>query len=400
MPLALLPYHEALRDYLRREEPRVWAWFAAHRPGEELADSVRFDLLKKTYRIEPAASPVLYELAATAAQSLSLDAPITLYQSQNPDGLNAALAYVPGEAHVVLSGPVQAKLNDGEMRALFGHELAHYRLLHEFDGELLVVDQILAALTQDEQAAPPHLHSARLFQLYNEIFGDRGALLAAGDPLTVVSMLVKIATGLDEVDPASYVRQADELLARRREKTSGDTHPETFIRARAVKLWHEDDRDAAAKIADMIEGDLALDELDLLGQERVSALTRRLIDRLLAHAWLRTDLVRAHARLFFPDYEPSDASSQDDQVCDDLGTDDVALQTYYSYVLLDFVAADRQLEEAPLAAALLLADNVGLKERFLEVVKKELKLTKKQLDRLDADKSSVIALAAREAVTP
>ena len=33
-------------------------------------------------------------------------APSTLYLAQSGEGLNAALAYVPGEVHLVLRGPV------------------------------------------------------------------------------------------------------------------------------------------------------------------------------------------------------------------------------------------------------------------------------------------------------
>ena len=147
------------------------------------------------------------------------------------------------------------------------HELAHYLLWHGWGGELLIADQILAALTHDSQAETTHFTSARLFQLYGEIFCDRGALTVVGDPLVVVSMLVKVETGIDDIDPESYLRQAEEIFCRGRTKTAGLTHPEAFIRARAVNLWHASDEQAASKIADMIEGPPALDELDLLGQQ-------------------------------------------------------------------------------------------------------------------------------------
>jgi hypothetical protein len=61
--LSPLPYHEAIRDFLKREESAVWKWFASQATGGEQADAVRFDLLKKTYRIERSADPDLYALA-------------------------------------------------------------------------------------------------------------------------------------------------------------------------------------------------------------------------------------------------------------------------------------------------------------------------------------------------
>jgi hypothetical protein len=395
-----LPYHEAICNFLQREEAGVWDWFASHTTRDEQADAVRFDLLKKTYRIERTSDPQLYATAAEAAQTLALDVPITIYQAQNPECLNAALAYVPGEAHIVFSGPVKAKLNETEVRALLGHELAHHALWEGWGGKLLVADQILVALTHDEQATVAYESSARLFQLYTEIFCDRGALCATGDPLVVVSMLVKLATGLDQVEAESYIRQADEVFSRQRTKTSGLTHPEAFIRARAIKLWHDAGAQAADKIAEMIEGATVLDELDLLGQQKVSGLTQRLIDRLLIRQWMQTDLMCGHARLFFPEYAPPAASHRDERLSEDLHTDAPSLQSYFCYVLLDFAAADRELEEAPLAAALQLAEEAGLKEHFLEVAKKELKLTKKQFDRLDREKHSLIELAAKEENQP
>ena len=77
--------------------------------------------------------------------------------------------------------------------------------------------------------------------------------------------------------------------------------------------------------------------------------------------WLQTELTLAHARLFFPDYTAPTSKLQDERLAEDLRTDDVPLQDYYSYILLDFVAADRELEEPPLAAALQLAERRGLK---------------------------------------
>jgi hypothetical protein len=379
---------------LQSEDGRVWEWFASNRTGDDYAESVRFDLLKSTYRIERAADPSLYELADGVAAALKLDVPVTIYQSQNPERLNAALAYVPGEAHVIFEGPIKSKLNDPEVRAVLAHELAHYSLWHGWEGEFLVADQVLAALTHDEQADAAHFASARIFNLYCEIFCDRGALTVVGDPLVVVSMLVKMATGLDDVNAESYIRQADEIYSKGPAKTSGLSHPEAFIRARAIKLWHEGDETADAKIAEMIEGPLALDELHLLSQRKVADLTRRLVNALLSKSWMQTDTILAHARLFYPDYVAPPEQSNNAALAADLKTDDKPLQDYYCYILLDFATADRELELLPLAAALGLCEQFELKDRFLEIAKKEMRLTKKQLDKIDKEKGEMLERAA------
>jgi hypothetical protein len=388
-----LPYHDALRAYLQREEADVWRWYAAHRVRPEQADAVRFELLKATYRLDRESQPEVHAAAESAARRLGLDLPITLYQAHNPAGLNASLAFVPDEAHIVLHGPVAARLTEAELRALLAHELGHLVLWRCADGDHLVVDQILAALTNDPAAEPPHFASARLLRLYSEVFCDRAALRAVDDPLVVVAMLLKVHTELEAVSAESYLQQAAEVFGRGGIRAEELTHPEVCIRTRAVKLFADGDPAAEAEIRRMIEGDPALDRLDLLGQQRVAGLTRRLLDAIFAPAWMRSEPLLAHARLFFEDYAPPPTPVVDAALADDLRTDDVALQEYYCFVLLDFVTADRELEDLPLAAALSLSERLGLRDRFGETVQRELRLRKRLLERIDQEKERLLARA-------
>ncbi len=395
-----LPYLEDLRAYLKAEEPEIWRWFASNRVGGDQADSVRFDLLKSTYRVDRESQPKLYEAAEDVKRKLSLDVPVTIYQAQNPAGLNAALAFVPNEAHVVFHGPLTSKLSNLELRALLAHELSHLLLWRAWDGEYMIVDQILAAMTHDRSADTSHFASARLLALYKEIFCDRGSLFVVEDSLAVVSMLVKVHTALEDVSAESYIRQAEEVFKKQQPKSDQFTHPEAFIRARAVKLWADGDKDADAKIAAMIEGADAIDQLDLLGQRKVSGLTRRMLNVLLAPSWMQTELMLGHAKLFFDDYQALEGKPHDATLADDIKTDDQAMQDYYCYVLLDFVTTDRDLEELPLAAALVLGEQLGLKERFAEIARKELRLRKKQLEKIDSAKSEILSKAAETVATP
>jgi hypothetical protein len=117
---------------------------------------------------------------------------VTFYQGQAHGGLNASLAYLPGEAHIILLGPVLSTLSAAEVKALLGHELAHFLLFDAWDGELLVVSEILHALSNDASAHPCHLQSSRLFDLYSEIFADRGSLAVSEDMLASIATLVKV----------------------------------------------------------------------------------------------------------------------------------------------------------------------------------------------------------------
>ncbi|MDC0935907.1 M48 family metalloprotease [Pirellulales bacterium] len=391
-----LAYQTAIRDYLKREESAVWNWYSSHRVRQEQADAIRFDLLKSTYRIDRDSQPDLYAAVDEVAAELDLDIPATLYQAQNPDGLNASTAYLPNEAHIIFHGPVATKLASHELRGLLAHELAHLLIYQLDDGEFLLADQVLAALTHDRQAAPAHLASARLFGLYSEIFCDRVALRVTGSPWEVISMLIKIATDIDDVDPHSFARQAAEVLSQGPVQTEGLSHPEAFIRARALQIWESEPAGADAAIAKLIEGPDALDNLDLIGQQRVMQTTRGLLDAMLSPPWLQTDVLLAHARLYFDDYQPPSVSPADALASADIGRTDSALRDYIAYVLLDFVAADRDLEEAPLAHALGIAAAIDLEERFRELAAKEMRLRKKQVEKIAAEREAIAAQAAAE----
>lgn len=393
-----LPYQRALCDFLKASDPDVWAWFASQRSSAKYAEDVRFELLKSTYRIERDTQPALYEAAEEVAAALQISAPVTIYQAQSPEGHNASLAYVPGEVHLVLHGPIGERLTPRELRGLLGHELGHYRLWSEWNGEYLAAADMLLALLNDSHPHSAHFASHRLFQLYNEIFCDRSSLLVAGDVATVVSMLVKVTTGVSEVSADAYLRQAEEVFVREDASTVGLTHPEAFIRARAVRLWSERGSDCDEAIARMIEGRPGLDELDLLEQTRVAGFTRRMFDELFQHQWLRTSPLLAHARLYFADYEPPREPSDDRDLAREIRVEPDSLRDYYSFVLLDLLSSDRDRDEPTVAAALLLAERIGVKARFVELCRQELKLRKTQLEKVDRTKAQLVSDADRAPV--
>ena len=398
--LRALSYHEALAGYLQAEEPETWAWFDSAQAQAEHAEALRLELLKQTYRLEAAAHPELFAALTDAKTRLALDIPVTIYQSQHRQQLNAALLFLPGEAHIVLEGPILQLLNADELRAMLGHELAHYRLWTEPDRRYLVTDRIAHAFAADPRAEPSHFESARLCRLYTEIFADRGALQVTNDPAPVISCLLKIQTGLAQVDAASYVRQADEVFARTKVHTEELTHPEAFIRARAITLFAQDAAAVDAEIARMIEGDVPLDKLDLLGQTRMTQLTVRWLKLFLRPTWFRTDAVRAQVRLLFPEFDFALEGHADEELIAALRDSNGSVRDYFCYLLLDFVTVDPELEQEPLRAAFDLASRLGWDERFETLVVKELKLKKREAQRLRAESregDSVVSAAVQKA---
>jgi hypothetical protein len=391
-----LPYHQAIVRYLKAEQRELWDWFSSTRMRGEQAEAVRLDLLRSTYRIEPTSQPRLSAAADEVMGKFELTVPITFYQAQTGEGLNASLAYLAGEAHVVFAGPVLDVLSDLELRGLLGHELAHFLLLDRWEGEYRTAAELLWALANDTSAGPAHLQSARLFTLYTEVFADRGALAATADPTAAITTLLKMTTGLAEVSAESYLRQAEEIFSKHSDHAQQFSHPEPYIRARALKLWAERSDEAGPDIESMIEGPLSLDRLDLLGQQKVAAMTRRLLGVFLAPPWFHSEAVLAHARLFFEDYGANQDLPDEGAVLEELKRCDASLREYYGYVLLDFVAVDRELSNTALAAAIVLTRKFDFDDRFAEIAQKELGLSKKQMSKIEREAEDLLASASRE----
>lgn len=381
-----LPYHDALAGYFKMEEPEAWAWFDSAQAQAEHAESLRLELLKQTYRIEPDTHAALFAALDEVKAKLGLEIPVTVYQSHHSQQLNAALCFLPGEAHIVFQGGVLQLLDPAELRGVLGHELAHYRLWTEPDGRYHVADRLTHAMAADPRAEPSHGESARLMRLYTEIYADRGALQVTGDPAPVVSGLVKMHTGLPQIDAASYVRQAEEVFARSKKiRTDELSHPEAFIRARAVMLWSKRMPEIEQEITRMIEGETSLDNLDLVGQSRMTALTLRWLHLFLRPGWFRTDPVRGHVKLFFPDFDFAPDGHEDEPLLASLREVDASVRDYFCFLLLDFASVDPELEHEPLREAFALASVLGWDERLESLAVKELKLKKREAQRLRAD---------------
>jgi predicted SprT family Zn-dependent metalloprotease len=171
-----LPYQVELRDYLKSQERELWNWFASARAQADYTENLRMDLLKSTYRLDADGHPELFQMVEAVKSRLQLDIPVTIYQAQNSPQPNAALYFIPGEGHVVLSGPLLSLLQAEEIKSVLGHELAHYRLWQWEQGELHIADRLIQAVACDPRAAESHEQTARRFQLYTEIFADRGSL--------------------------------------------------------------------------------------------------------------------------------------------------------------------------------------------------------------------------------
>jgi hypothetical protein len=386
-----LPYHVEVREYLKSHERELWNWFASAQAKADYTENLRLELLKSTYRLDAGGHAELYGHVNEVKARLELDIPVTLYQAQNSSQLNASLFFIPDEGHIVFCGPVLTLLNAEELKSVIGHELAHFHLWRREGGEFHIADRLLQAVANDPRASSSHEQTARRYQLYGEIFADRGSLCVTGDVNPVVAGLVKIQTGLSQVSAPGYLQQAEEIFARSDVATEGLSHPEAFIRARALALWQEHRHEASDQISGMIEGRVSLDELDLIDQSRLTRNTRRLLEYLLQPKWFQTPAVLGHARLFFDDFQP--ALARDPMALDGLKSSDAKLDEYTCYLLLDFVTADPELDDMPLAAALELSQTLELDAQFEKLAAKELKMKVRDVRRLKEQAAEMLAKA-------
>ena len=379
-------YHRAVVDLLRSEEQELWDWFSSRKAQTEFTETFRVSLLKSSYRLNAQSHPELADAAEQAKVRLGLDVPVTLYQSQENPNLNASLYFIPNEAHIVFSGSALGLLSATEAQSVIGHELAHYLLWNQDEGAYLTADRILQTIALHRDASTSHLQTARRYQLYTEIFADRGSLLATAELATVISGLVKLQTGLNKVSGESYLAQADEIFASEEIKTQELSHPEAFIRARSLRLWHEKYPELENELSRIVEHDQSLDDLDLTGQQRWSGLTRRFLAQLLQPAWFQTADTLAHARMFFPDFNPlSSSAPADTSLIEDLKSAESRFAEYIRYLLLDFCAVDPDLERGPVVAAINWSRTLGFEADLDKLLSKELKITARELKKLKVE---------------
>ena len=378
--LQALPYHLKVRDYFA-QQTKTWNFFAAVKTKEEQLAQYKTELLKNTYKFDEKADAGIYEKVNIAKIKLGLDQlPVTVYQAQYTDEMNASIVFLNNEAHIVFSGRITQILDENELLAILAHELTHIKLYSMLQGELEIAERISMAIAGNYNSEPAYFETARLYRLYTEIFCDRGAYTVVGDTAPVISSLVKIATGLDKVSAESYGKQAQEILsAGNSVKAATVSHPENYIRTRAIQLWHEQQEGAEEEIINMIEGITDLDQLDVFKQKELSQLTKRFLQLFLKPKWFQTSLVTSLARQYFSDFIYDEIAVTDESFRTAISESHASIKDYLAYVLLDFALVDGSLELIPFGWAFQFAEEVHLKEVFDAIIKKELQLSDKKL---------------------
>lgn len=375
MQLEPLRYLVEVAELVERGEPQLWAWFRSDTFEKRYKEKTADDLLRTAIRLErKGANERRYALADIARDRLGLAAPVTLYQMQDTGGVpNAFLVFQPGEIVVAFSGRILELLDsDAELLDLIGHEIAHHKLFVEADGRFHTTDRLLGWIVQAHGAPIEWIETWRRFRLHMEIYCDLGGLTAAGDRDATIRGLVKSLADFKDADAESYLRQARELLATGPGATRGVTHPELHVRVLAVAdAGTSTKAELDQRVTDLIAGPLDLGSLDLLDQARLVALTRRVLDRVLAAEDGHSEAGLAHARQMFADYALPErgAASLAGAAPEPLTT---SVGDYLGYLLLD-LATVGDSGKATMAVAATAADELGIGTRFREIARQELR---------------------------
>ena len=309
---------------------------------------------------------------------------MTVYQSHGGNGeANAALVFLSDEVALTLNGNIGDILSEEEMLAVFGHELSHHRLYSIDGGQYFTAVRLLDWCAAQPGCEDSIHETERLYRLHTEIHADMGALHVTGNRDAVISSFIKVSTGLKSVNPLSYLEQAEEILEKQRECSAGLTHPELHIRAKALDLLSGKAPDVNA-LTELVRGPLDAKRLDLLGQQILSGIVRRLVECVLAPAFMRGEYAVNLARRYFEDYEMPDAGPEAGlaELAAEIAPFAKSCREVLAYVLLDFATADPDGGGFALTWTLDVAERLGLFSIYEPLVRKELKRKKDAIAKL------------------
>ena len=370
------PFHTDLRNYFKKQG-KTWSWFSEEKVKVEQQEAYKTDLLKNAYRIDSATEPKVYEILSKAKDKLGILIPITIYQSQTIDANNAGVVFFEKEAHIILSGTILKLLNDDELLVLFAHELSHILLFNLENGDFEITNRIINTIASDNTSELFYYETARLYQLYTELFCDLGALKVSGSLETTISTLIKLNTGLEKVSAESYLKQADEILERISEGSDGETHPEIFIRAKSLQIFETDNANYYTRAEKIISGKTDLHQLNLFTKTAVFDITKELISIILKPKWTQSEYCNTLYKQYFSNVDKNSNAFIDDSFKLKIDNSKKNLKDYYAYVMLDFALCDADLKDGFIGHILDISEQLGLEDNLKTILKKELNLTEK-----------------------
>lgn len=150
------------------------------------------------------------------------------------------------------------------------------------------------------------------------------------------------------------------------------------MRSQALDSWWQQLAETDAWLQRRLRGPLSLNRLDITGQVELTALTRRFIATFISAPALHSEAVLNQVRSFFPDWS-------DHEPVLDLSTltaerIDASVHEYLHFIMLDLCLIDPDLRDDALLHAARTAQKTGSERDFLAVLKRDIKLPKRELD--------------------
>ena len=378
-------YHTELRDLLTATEPELWRWFHESKQLADRGDDARqreaeLDLLKSAIRLDGGVHDVLVAHATLLRDAFGITEPVALHQELGSSERNAHVFRLNGQVNVVFGGDLLELLEPSEQRVILAHELAHIALWRRSNGDFEVLDQMIHRLASDPTAADTVIETARRLRLHTEVWADAAAFAATDDMDTTVAAMVKVGSGLRHVDPAAYLRQAEDILALESRATTAWTHPELHIRVACLSARRRHAADHV--LAALINGPDDLDRLDLLGQRRLQTLAARVLAT--AGGPSPSEAVSDYVAQY-PDLTVDDA--------DQIGNGELAelspsVRWFAASLLVDLALVDDEVDDlADLRAMSAEADRQGVAEEFDKILAKATEQSRAEIAGLRTDRT-------------
>jgi hypothetical protein len=222
------------------------------------------------------------------------------------------------------------------------------------------------------------------------LYCDFAAIKATGNIQDLITSLVKLNTGLEQVSAESYLKQADEILKRIESGSTGISHPEIYIRAKSLQLLHENFEENIGKVELLVYGKMDLHRLDIFSKKVVFEITKNLIDLVIKPKWMQSEHAKVLYKQYFKSYQPKTDWVIDDAFKAHFSNLHETTKNYLGYVMYDFAMFDKEITEPALGRILDLAEQLELEKQLKEIIKKEQKLSEKAFK--DYVKKCVVSL--------
>ncbi|MFP6676282.1 MAG: hypothetical protein VB878_14455 [Pirellulaceae bacterium] len=384
--MAICPYIDQVVKLASADFPDLWRECDSPIFHSEQTERVRLDLLRRTETLDGSEAERITDLCRSVAANLEIDqVPIFVHQPQDGRPVIPRLCFVPDEIHLVVSPRQFAHCSNAELRIILGHEICHYWLWTTFNGQYRTTEMVLAALVGRGDRVVAR-ETERRYRWLSELVCDRHSLQMESSLAEFSTAILKLQHPDQPLAPSDLdVAVTEDPLA---PCSSTGTHPSTDMRRWAAARWLKSKAECEAEVLAAVCGEMTLERLCLIDQLDLEVWTAWLLNRLVEPTWMRTDRVMRHCKLFFSD---SSQASNDGSILGKLNEiNDEGLRDYLAYLTLDILTVDRELEGYPLAWALEVWEEVTWTAHVQAVICKELKIGKRRMQQLHADRGQLL----------